>query len=84
MKIDPTPKPHFFSNGVMPGDLSKNAAKSVSSSSSNNSNSGSKYLGESKADVELRSELPARFRYTPPEDLEIEDINFGGAEVLLK
>lgn len=67
----------------MPGDLSKNAAKSASSSNSN-SNSSSKYLGESKANVELRSELPARFRYTPPEDLEIEDINFGGAEVLLK
>lgn len=29
-----------------------------------------------------RSELPARFRYTPPSELEMEDIISGGAEVV--
>ncbi|KAG7193345.1 uncharacterized protein KQ657_000762 [Scheffersomyces spartinae] len=29
-----------------------------------------------------RSELPARFRYTPPTELEMEDIISGGAEVV--
>ena len=41
-------------------------------------------LPESKANIDLRSELPLRFRYRPIEDIEIEDINFGGAEVLMK
>lgn len=41
-------------------------------------------LPPSKASVDLRSALPPRFRYKPLEEIEIEDVNFGGSEVLLK
>lgn len=73
---DHSVKPHFFSNGALPS--------SISSSTKSNAPLSNENIELGPNDVKLRSELPLRFRYKPIEEIEIEDVNFGGAEILIK